>query len=151
MTRLAALTPAFELASAELMIARKINTQPPPQKTVASRVIYAMGRNRVLPAMFGETHPVHKTPHRAIEAQTALGILVALLLGWKWGPLNAFGVLSFALTSLVILVYMMLCVSAYVFYRRERAQEFHLWLHGIVPALGVAAFVPVLWYQFHPL
>jgi len=117
----------------------------------ASRVIYAMGRNRVLPAMFGETHPVHKTPHRAIEAQTALGILVALLLGWKWGPLNAFGVLSFALTSLVILVYMMLCVSAYVFYRRERAQEFHLWLHGIVPALGVAAFVPVLWYQFHPL
>src|SRR6266542_1630659 len=124
MTRLAALTPAFELASAELMIARKINTQPPPQKTVASRVIYAMGRNRVLPAMFGETHPVHKTPHRAIEAQTALGILVALLLGWKWGPLNAFGVLSFALTSLVILVYMALCV---------------------------AAFVPVLWYQFHPL
>jgi len=117
----------------------------------ASRVIYAMGRNRVLPSVFGATHPVHKTPHRAIEAQTALGIVVALLLGWKWGPLNAFGVLSFALTSLVILVYMTLCVATIVYYRAKRTTAFNPWLHLVIPVLGVAAFVPVLWYQFHPL
>ena len=33
-TRDAAFTPAFEFASAELMIAAKISTQPPLQKTI---------------------------------------------------------------------------------------------------------------------
>jgi amino acid transporter len=117
----------------------------------ASRVIYAMGRNGVLPRAFGETHPVHKTPHVAIIAQTVLGITVALLLGWKWSPLNAFGTLSYALTSLVIVVYMTVCVSTIVYYRREKPAEFNVWLHGVVPALGALAFVPVLYYQFHPL
>jgi amino acid transporter len=117
----------------------------------ASRVIYAMGRNGVLPRAFGETHPVHKTPHVAIIAQTVLGIAVALLLGWKWSPLNAFGTLSYALTSLVIVVYMTVCVSTIVYYRREKPAAFNVWLHGIVPALGALAFVPVLYYQFHPL
>jgi amino acid transporter len=117
----------------------------------ASRVIYAMGRNGVLPRAFGETHPVHKTPHVAIIAQTVLGIAVALLLGWKWSPLNAFGTLSYALTSLVIVVYMTVCVSTIVYYRREKPAAFNVWLHGIVPVLGALAFVPVLYYQFHPL
>jgi amino acid transporter len=117
----------------------------------ASRVIYATGRNGVLPRAFGETHPVHKTPHVAIIAQTVLGIAVALLLGWKWSPLNAFGTLSYALTSLVIVVYMTVCVSTIVYYRREKPAAFNVWLHGIVPALGALAFVPVLYYQFHPL
>jgi amino acid transporter len=117
----------------------------------ASRVIYAMGRNGVLPRMFGETHPVHKTPHVAIIAQTALGIVVALLLGWKWGPLNGFATLSYALTSLVIVVYITVCVAAIVYYREQRATQFNVWLHGIIPAVGALAFLPPLYYQFHPL
>ena len=35
MIRVAALTPAFAFASAELMIAKKTSTQPPPQKITA--------------------------------------------------------------------------------------------------------------------
>ena len=117
----------------------------------ASRVIYAMGRNGVLPRVFAETHPVHKTPHIAILAQTGLGIVIALLLGWKWGPLNAFGTLSYALTSLVIVVYITVSISTIVYYRRERASAFNVWLHGVIPALGALAFLPPLYYQFHPL
>jgi amino acid transporter len=117
----------------------------------ASRVIYAMGRNGVLPRMFGETHPVHKTPHVAIIAQTALGIVVALLLGWKWGPLNAFGTLSYALTSLVIVVYITVSLSTIAYYRRERATQFNVWLHAIIPAAGALAFLPPLSYQVHPV
>ena len=36
----------------------------------ATRVLYAMGRNGVLPSAFGRIHPEHKTPHVAIVAQT---------------------------------------------------------------------------------
>ena len=71
----------------------------------SSRVIFAMGRNGVLPRAFARTHPEHRTPHVAIIAQTVFGVVLALLLGWKWGPLNGFGVISYAATSLVIVVY----------------------------------------------
>src|SRR5213076_92367 len=117
----------------------------------ASRVIFAMGRNGVLPKQFGRTHPTHKTPHVAIVAQTILGIGVALLLGWKWSPLNAFGTLSYALTSLVILVYITVCISCVVYYRRERAATSNVWLHVVFPLLGAIAFLPPLYYQFRPL
>jgi amino acid transporter len=117
----------------------------------ASRVIYAMARNGVLPRMFSRTHPVHKTPHVAIIAQTALGIVVALLMGWKWGALNAFGIISYALTSLVILVYITVCISTIVYFRTQRSSAFNPWLHLIFPALGALAFLPPLWYQFNPL
>jgi amino acid transporter len=51
--------------------------------TAASRVLYSLGRNGVIPRAFGRTHPTHKTPHVAIAFQTVLGLAVALLLGWK--------------------------------------------------------------------
>jgi amino acid transporter len=117
----------------------------------ASRVIYSMGRNGVLPRPFGRTHPVHKTPHVAIIAQTALGVVVALLMGWKWGALNAFGIISYALTSLVILVYILVSISTFVYYRRKHRAEFHPWLHGVFPIAGALLFLPPLYYQFRPL
>ncbi|HEY8793034.1 MAG TPA: APC family permease [Gaiellaceae bacterium] len=117
----------------------------------ASRVIYSMGRNGILPRAFGRTHPVHKTPHVAIIAQTVLGIGVALLMGWKWGALNAFGIISYALTSLVILVYILVSISTFVYYRRKHRVEFHTWLHGVFPIAGALLFLPPLYYQFRPL
>lgn len=117
----------------------------------ASRVIYSMGRNGVLPRPFGRTHPVHKTPHVAIIAQTALGVVVALLMGWKWGALNAFGIISYALTSLVIIVYILVSISTFVYYRRKHRAEFHPWLHGVFPIAGALLFLPPLYYQFRPL
>jgi len=117
----------------------------------ASRVIYAMGRNGVLPRAFARTHPQHKTPHVAIIAQTILGISVALLLGWKWSPLNAFGTLSYALTSLVIVVYITVCVSCVVYFHREHRAKRHVWLHVVFPVAGALAFLPPLYYQFRPL
>jgi amino acid transporter len=117
----------------------------------ATRVIYAMGRNGALPRIFARTHPVHRTPHVAIIAQTVFGLVVALLMGWKWGPLTAFSIIAVAVTIVVILVYMTVCIATIVFYRRERPQDFSPWLHGVVPVLGALAFVPPLYYQYRPL
>jgi amino acid transporter len=117
----------------------------------ATRVVYSMGRNGMLPRMFARTHPVHKTPHVAIAAQAAFGLAVALLMGWKWSPLTAFSIISYALTSLVIVVYITLCISTFVLYRRESRLTFHPWLHGVFPALGALAFLGPLYYQYRPL
>lgn len=46
----------------------------------SSRVSFAMGRDRDLPAWFGQIHPKNKTPHLAIVASAVLIIGVAVLL-----------------------------------------------------------------------
>jgi amino acid transporter len=117
----------------------------------ATRVIYAMGRNGVLPRAFARTHPVHRTPHVATIAVSVGGVVLALLMGWKWSPLTAFSIIATAVTIVVICVYMTVCVSCVVYYRRERPQEFSPWLHGVVPILGALAFLPPLYYQYRPL
>jgi len=117
----------------------------------ASRIMYAMGRNGVLPRAFARTHPEHRTPHVAIVAQTVFGVVLALLLGWKWGPLNGFGVISYAATSLVIVVYITVCLATISYYWRQARSEWNWWLHGIFPALGALAFLPPLYYQYRPL
>ena len=117
----------------------------------ASRVMFALGRNGVLPAAFARTHPVHRTPHIAIIAQMVFGVVLALLMGWNWGALTAFSIISYAAVSLVIVVYIATCLSCLVYYWTKARDEFNVFLHGICPILGVAAFVPPLYYQFRPL
>jgi amino acid transporter len=117
----------------------------------ASRVAFAMGRNGILPQAFARVHPTHRTPHVAIVAQMIFGITLALLMGWKWGPLNAFGIISYAAVSLVILVYVAACLACVAYYWLRAHDEFNVWLHGVFPVLGIAAFLPPLYYQFNPL
>jgi amino acid transporter len=116
----------------------------------SSRVIYSLGRNGVLPRAFGRTHPVHKTPHVAIVAQTVLGLTVSLLLGWKYGDLiTAFTIIATAITIVVIAVYIIVCMSTIVYFARRPDRT--PWLHWLVPILGAAVFIPPLYYQYFPL
>lgn len=116
-----------------------------------TRVIYAMARNGVMPAMFGRTHPRFRTPHVAIVLNVVGGAVVALLLGWKWGPLLAFATIATAITIVVIVLYITVCIACFVYYRRERPAEFNPLLHGVIPALGAVAFVFPLYYLYRPL
>jgi amino acid transporter len=45
-----------------------------------SRMLYAMGREKVLPRRLGRTHHTHKTPHVAIAVFVAGSVLVTLLM-----------------------------------------------------------------------
>src|SRR5262249_52503340 len=47
----------------------------------SSRMLFSMGRNNIAPAVFGRSHPRHRTPYVAILAQTAVGAALALGLG----------------------------------------------------------------------
>jgi len=116
----------------------------------ASRVMFALGRNGVLPRAFAKTHPVHKTPHVAIIAQTILGLAVSLLLGWRYGDLiTAFSIIATAITIVVIVVYIIVCMATIVYYARRPDRK--PLLHWLVPILGAAVFIPPLYYQYFPL
>jgi amino acid transporter len=114
----------------------------------SSRVLYAMARNGAMPQALARVHPEHRTPHVAIFVNCVGGAILALLLGWKWGPLLAFATIATAITVVVILIYMAVCIGSIVYYRRERPDEWHPLYHGIFPVLGAVIFFFPLYYQY---
>jgi amino acid transporter len=114
----------------------------------ATRVLYAMARNGAMPESLARTHPQYRTPHIAIIFNVVGGVIIALLLGWKWGPLLAFATIATAITVVVILIYIAVCLGSIVYYLRERRAEFNPLLHLVFPLLGATAFAFPLYYQF---
>ncbi len=58
--------------------------------TAAARTLFAMGREGVLPAAFGKTHPRFSTPVNATLAVTVIAIVMALVVGYPLSD-SAFG------------------------------------------------------------
>jgi amino acid transporter len=115
----------------------------------ATRVGFALGRVGILPRSFANVHPRFKTPYIAIHVQGALGIAVALILGFAvGGPLNAFALLGTVATIIIVFIYILTNLSNLVFYLRERRDELNPILNIAVPILGTLIFIPVLLAAF---
>jgi amino acid transporter len=111
----------------------------------ATRMGYALARVGILPRSLASVHPRFKTPYIAVHVQGALGIAVALILGFALGsPLNAFALIGTVVTVVVVFIYILTNLSSMVFYLREHRDELNPFLHIVVPVLGIAIFIPVL-------
>ncbi len=90
-------------------------------------------------------HPRFKTPYIAVHVQGALGIAVAVILGFALnGPLNAFALLGTVATLIIVVIYILTNLSNIVFYMREQRAELNPLLNVVIPALGILIFIPVL-------
>ena len=115
----------------------------------ASRVAYALGRVGVLPRVLAKVHPRFKTPYVAVNVQGALGIALALVLGFALnGPLNAFALLGTIATLVIVGIYILTNLANLVFYLREHREELNPIWNVIVPVLGIVIFIPVLLASF---
>ncbi|WP_298134173.1 APC family permease [Acidiferrobacter sp.] len=106
------------------------------------RVLYSMGRHKVLPAALGEIGP-HGTPAVALHGLGAMACGFAIWAGWaKWPPLviiNLFGVF----TALgFILIYLLALLAVPVLYRRRGQRP--PWPSWAAPVLAG----PILVYVF---
>jgi len=108
----------------------------------ATRTWFAMGRIRLLPRMLEHVNPRWRSPDVAVVLQLVVGVGVAVWLGLQYEPLTAFAVVGTIVTAVIIAIYMVVNLSCLVFYLRERRGQFNLLLHGLIPLLGIAAFVP---------
>ncbi|HZR40098.1 MAG TPA: APC family permease [Ktedonobacteraceae bacterium] len=116
----------------------------------SSRVAYAMGRIGTLPSPFAHLSP-HRTPAMAIAVQIGLSLVIAIACGLVFGVQNAFGLLGAVLTLGLLLLYFASCVSAFVFYLRERRQDFHIVQHVIVPIIPLVILCFVFVAQVYPI
>lgn len=102
-----------------------------------TRIIYAMGREKLLPAVLGTINARYSTPQMAIIVQSVGSAILAVVLGLIAGPFNAYGYLGTLLTLGIIPVYMLVNLSVIRYFRSEFPDEFNVIKHLILPVAGI--------------
>jgi amino acid transporter len=109
-----------------------------PMLTGVSRVLFAMGRDRQLPAVLGQVHAGSGVPRAALLVATAISLALALLLRNRIELLVS--LISFgALTAFVLLH-----VSVLMHFRRH-VQRRRLFAHVVSPVLGIVVVAALIW------
>jgi amino acid transporter len=103
------------------------------------RVMFSMGRDRVLPQSLGNVHARWFSPYRAILAQTAFTVVLGLGVGSWLGPgaTGAYGFTGAIGTVAIIIVYMMSNVAHIRYFWRLPKRG--VVTHVVAPALGVVS------------
>jgi len=109
--------------------------------TAATRTLFAMGREGVMPNWLGRTHPVHRTPSNAIIVLGTIATICAFVSGilWNLGPYTNYFFYASVGTIAVCLVYVVLCVGGSVYFKRI-SERYNVLIHGLIPVIGIAVF-----------
>ena len=83
--------------------------------------------------------------------QTSINVLLGLILPLIIGVANVYNVTGTWFTFALAFVYIVANVGLYLFYKREHADEFSVWKHVLVPAVGSLALIVVVYYSVNPL
>src|ERR1700733_10360274 len=130
------MTPLIILASISSMFAVAVNSN-----TGIVRILYAMGREGLLPRFLAHIDPKRNTPSNAVLFQSAFTFILVLAVGAVSGGLgnpvggsNVYGFLGFLLTLAILIVYVLADIAAIAFFRRRGSTR--LLRHILLPALG---------------
>lgn len=115
------------------------------------RLIYSLGRDKVLPGSLAKTHPKYQTPHIAIIAFTIFGIISGIFFGSLWGPVNAFGYLGYFTGLFIAVVYLMADVSVIFFMWNKHRAEYSWFKHFVIPTIGGVVMAFALYKSVVPL
>jgi amino acid transporter len=108
-----------------------------PMQVGVARVMYAMGRDRQLPAVLAKIHPKHGTPYVGMVATTAISITVALLMRYQMDELVS--IVNFGALSGFLLLHVSVIARFWVKGRSGR------WIvHLAVPVAGIIVVLAVL-------
>lgn len=110
----------------------------------AARYFYSLGRLHLLPSAFGQVHKQYGTPSYSVNAMTIITLVLSLGLGSWWGPSIAFGFLATAFTYGWILMFGMANIALPFFYKKEHPEDYNVFWHVVVPAIGTIALIPAL-------
>ena len=101
-----------------------------------ARILYSVGRDGLLPRWMAVTHPTRHTPIGAVTGLCIIGLVVGLGLGFAFMPINAFAFLGTLDAIFVILIYILVNIACFRFFRRKRRERFSWIRHGLFPLLS---------------
>jgi basic amino acid/polyamine antiporter, APA family len=105
---------------------------------MASRMAYGMSEQRLLPAVLGRVLPNRRTPWVAIAVTTLVAMALSLV-----GDLT-----TLASTVVLLLLFVFLSTNtAVLVLRRDRVEAEHFRAPTVLPVLGIASCLLLLWQQ----
>ncbi len=116
----------------------------------AIRVVFALGRESILPSVLGKTN-AKGTPVMAATVYMLFSLVLALGVGLAIGPFGAFAFFGSILGLGIILIWIMLNVSLTFFYRRRYPQEFSPVKHAVFPIVASVLMLLPLYGQLWPI
>jgi amino acid transporter len=113
------------------------------------RVLFAMGRERALPAGLARLSG-RQTPVAAIGCAGLATLVLGLPLTYADGGSRTFGYLAGAAALSMVLIYLAVNIATIRVFRTEFRDQFRFGRHLLVPAAAVVLFLFPLWGIVHP-
>ncbi len=114
-----------------------------------SRILWKMGRDRLLPEMLGRVNS-RQSPYIACLVAGGVALVASIGFGLKYTPLAFASWLSYFATLFFIAAYLLISGGLIRFVWRDYRSEFSWVRHGALPVISIAAMVWVLWGNIHP-
>ena len=123
----------------------------------AARYFFSLGRERVLPAALGRTHPTHKSPHIASITQTVIAVLIILAFAVFAGRnnptqqayLDLYGLMAVMGVIVILAVQALVSIAILRYFWQNHGTEVHWWSTVLAPIISLIgqSIVLVLLFQ----
>ncbi len=118
----------------------------------ACRYFYSLGRERVLPAALGKTHPRWKSPHIASITQSVIAAVIVVLFGVIGGSnnptqqayLELYGLMAVMGVIVILAVQALVSVAILVYFWQHHGAEVHWWSTVLAPIISFVGQAIVL-------
>ena len=116
---------------------------------VGTRMWYSMARSGSFPSALAKVHPVHKTPGNAILVQMFLNIFMGIVGLILFTPdVSFFFFVGLVLVLGVTVAYLFANLGVFLFYWREKRDEFNWILHFVFPLVSSAVLIYAIYKSF---
>jgi basic amino acid/polyamine antiporter, APA family len=122
--------PAFPLALFSFIALFAVTNSALINMLMASRLVYGMSRERIIPSLLGTVHPFRRTPWIAIIFTTLLAIVLI-----SFADLTALG----GTTALLLLLVFTVVNGAVLVLRRQPVAHRHYQAPTLLPILGIVS------------
>ena len=113
-----------------------------------ARILFAMGRDRVLPPWFAWIHPEHKTPWNAMHVLFVLAVVLNLVGAAILGIYNFLLWIGSATVWFALITYMFVNIANFQLHWTKFRSEFNWLWNGIVPVVGVVICLYLIYSGF---
>src|SRR5216684_1908548 len=122
----------------------------------ACRYFYSLGREKVLPAALGRTHPRWKSPHVASITQSVIAAVIIVLFAIFAGRdnptqqayLDLYGLMAIMGVIVILAVQALVSVAILRYFLQHHSSDVHWWNTVLAPIISFAGQAVVLYLLF---
>jgi amino acid transporter len=122
----------------------------------AARYMYSLGREGLLPAPLGRTHPRFKSPHIASVVQSVVAAVIIILFAVFTGTndpnsqayLQLYGLMAVMGVIIILSVQALVSLAILVYFERQHRDQAHWWKTRLAPALALISQAYVVYLLF---